>query len=77
MIQKVVRIGNSVGVVIPKGLRAGLTIGSKVKVVRKKKDIVISPAEDSIARGVDARFMKMVDEFMNDHKDVLKQLAKR
>ena len=30
-----------------------------------------------VAKGVDARFMKMADEFIEDHKDVLHDLANR
>lgn len=79
MTQQMVRIGNSVGVIIPKSLRRelGLRPGSRVQVDEKAGKIVVTPAKKKLARGVDAKFMKMVDEFMEEHKDVLEELARR
>ena len=77
MTQSIVRIGNSVGVVIPKNLRANLKPGSKVTVKRKGGQIVVSPVRNKTVKGVDPKFMEMVDEFMKDHRDVLEELATR
>lgn len=77
MQQTIIRIGNSVGVVIPKSLRANLRVGSKVVVDRKGEDIVVKPHRKKVAKGVDPKFLKMVDDFMKDHADVLEQLATR
>lgn len=56
---KLISIGNSLGVIIPKNAlkEKNIKIGDKVE--------------------VEARFMKTVDEFIEDNKDVLKQLANR
>ena len=75
-----VQIGNSAGVVIPKQVRdgAGLVVGSSVQVTRQNGDILLKPVKSKKAvGGVDAKFMRMVDEFIVDHKDVLAKLAKR
>ena len=79
MQQKVIQIGNSAGIVIPQSIRkeVGLKPGSKVTIEKKGDDIVISPQAKKLAGGVDAKFMKSVDEFMEEHEDVLKELAKR
>lgn len=77
MQQTIIRIGNSIGVVIPKSLRSSLRAGSKVNVDRKGENIVVKPQRKKIAKGVNTKFMKMVDEFMKDHSDVLEDLATR
>lgn len=71
MVQQLISVGNSVGVIIPKNIlkEKKISVGDKV-------EVDIKPIR-KIARGVDARFMKMVDEFVDDHKDVLEALAKR
>jgi putative addiction module antidote len=71
MIQQTIQIGNSVGVVIPKNIltEKNIKIGDKVQ-------IEIKPLKKEVG-GVDAKFMKMVDEFIEEHKDVLEQLAHR
>jgi len=71
MIQQTIQIGNSVGVVIPKNIltEKSIKVGDKVQVE-------IKPLKKSIG-GVDTKFMKMVDEFIEEHKDVLEQLAHR
>ena len=71
MQQTVIKIGNSVGVVIPKG-----TVQEKNIKVGDKVQIDIKPLKKS-SSGVNPRFMEMVDEFMEEHKDVLEALAKR
>ena len=71
MIQQTIQIGNSVGVIIPKNVleEKKIKVGDKIKVeVKSVKKIV---------GGVDARFMKMADEFMEEHRDVLQALANR
>ena len=71
MIQQTIQIGNSVGVVIPKNIliEKNIKVGDKVQVE-------IKSIKKSVG-GVDVKFMKMVDEFIEEHKDVLEQLAKR
>lgn len=78
MEQTIVQIGNSIGVIIPKNLRNGLKAGDKVVVGGEKNKITVSPvAKKQKTGGVDAKFMKMVDEFMTEHKDVLAELANK
>ena len=71
MIQQLISVGNSVGVIIPKNVlkEKNINIGDKV-------ELDIKPVKP-VAKGVDVRFMKMVDEFISDHVDVLRELAKR
>ena len=71
MVQQLISIGNSVGVIIPKNIlkEKNIKIGDQVELDIK----TIKPS----ASGVDVRFMKMVDEFIEEHKDVLQSLAKR
>lgn len=38
---------------------------------------VTIPKEKKLASGVDHKFAQMVDEFINDHKDVLQELSHR
>lgn len=69
MMQQAIQIGNSVGIIIPKNVleEKGIKIGDKLHVD-------IKPIEKSVS-GVDIKFVKMVDEFIEEHKDVLEQLA--
>lgn len=73
-----VRIGNSVGVIIPKNIRQelGLNPGEKVILQKSGRQLILSPGRKKIAGGVNQKFMKMVDEFILEHEDVLKKLAK-
>ena len=71
MVQQAIQIGNSIGVIIPKNVleEKGIKVGDKIQVD-------VKPIKKSVG-GVDAKFMKMVDEFIEKHKDVLEQLAHR
>lgn len=78
MQQTVIQIGNSLGVVIPTRLRSDtLKAGDKVVVDGTPDAITISPVKKKQHGGVDAKFMQMVDSFITEHEDVLKELAKR
>ena len=71
MVQQLISIGNSIGVIIPKNVlkEKNIKVGDKV-------ELDIKPVKLE-ARGVDAKFMKMADEFIEEHKDVLQALANR
>lgn len=71
MIQQTIQIGNSIGIIIPKNVleEKKIKVGDKVQ-------IDVKPVKKSVG-GVDARFMKMADEFIEEHKDVLQALANR
>lgn len=79
MIQKLIQIGNSVGVIIPQVFRneAGLKPGDEVEVKLKGTDVVFSKSKKKLTGGVNVKFIKIVDEFINEHEDVLKELANR
>lgn len=71
MVQQAIQIGNSIGVIIPKNVleEKGIKVGDKLQVD-------VKPIKKSVG-GVDVKFMKMVDEFIQEHKDVLEKLANR
>lgn len=77
--QKLYKNGNSVAVTIPKQYLRELNLrdGSDVIVDVKGKALVVIPKTKIIAGGVDSQFAHMVDEFMNEHEDVLQELARK
>lgn len=77
LIQKLYRNGNSVAVTIPKEYLKALNLrdGSLVVVKRHDQAMMIVPKAKLLAQDVDSKFMKMVDEFISDHQDVLQKLA--
>ena len=77
LVQRVYKNGNSVAVTIPKELKEDLNLkpGSSVVVERKENGVLITPHAKKLASDVNSEFAKMVDEFINDHEDVLKKLA--
>lgn len=79
MVQKLIPIGNSVGIIIPQIFRqeAGLKPGDEVEVKLKGSDVVLSKSKKKLTGGVNAKFVKMVEEFIDEHEDVLKELARR
>ncbi|TSC89370.1 MAG: hypothetical protein G01um10145_527 [Microgenomates group bacterium Gr01-1014_5] len=78
-IQKLYKNGNSVAVTIPKQVLRELDLrdGTKVVVEKRGQEVVLKSARKVKAPGVDAKFMKMVDEFMLGHEDVLAELARK
>ncbi len=72
--QKLHQNGSSVTVKIPKNY---LRDDSVVVLEKRGQEVVISSQKRSLAPNVDAKFMKMVDEFIGEHEDVLQELAKR
>lgn len=79
MLQKIRQVGNSAGILIPQEILRELNfrVGDQINVDKKGDKIVIVSPKKKLAKGVDAKFAKMVDEFIEDHKDVLAELAKR
>jgi len=71
MVQQTIQIGNSVGVIIPKNVlkEKNIKVGDKIEIDVK--------SVKKVAGEVDVKFMKMVDEFVKDHKDVLATLSNR
>lgn len=77
--QKLYRNGNSVSITIPKQLleKHGLKEGSEVIIEEQDADLVIKSKGSKLAPDIDAEFVKMVEEFADEHDDVLRELAKR
>lgn len=78
MEQTVIHIGNSAGIIIPQKIlkSAGIKPGDKVLIEERGKKISIAPTKKATGE-VDDKFMKMVDEFVEEHKDVLQALSER
>ena len=76
--QKLYKNGNSIAVTMPKELlrKYNLRDGTEV-VVEDKEGISINSSKNKAVSSVDSKFARMVDEFINDHEDVLEKLAKR
>lgn len=79
LVQKLYRNGNSIAVTIPREYLKELDLRDGSQVVLKKRggELVVSSKKRILAKGVDEKFMKMVDEFASEHKDVLEELSKR
>jgi len=77
--QKLYKNGNSVAVTIPKDYLRELNLrdGSQVVVKKEGSELIISSKKKELAQDVDSKFMKMVDEFINDHEDVLRELSQK
>lgn len=77
--QKLYRNGNSLAVTIPHQYLAELNLkaGSEVLVEKTADEIKIKSKKTVLASDVDYKFMKMIDEFVTSHEDVLKELANK
>ena len=78
MEQKIIQIGNSVGIILPQIIRQQLrlNIGDKILISKTGDRLILSQSKKENAKGVNAKFVKIVDEFMEEHKDVLEELAR-
>lgn len=69
------------GTIIPQLLTQdlGLELGDPLQVEKKGNKLIISPIKKkkNLASGVNAKFARTVDEFVDEHKDVLVELANR
>lgn len=76
---KVFKNGNSLAVTVPKSYAHQLSIrdGSQIEWRKTEEGLILTPQIKTKTSGVDAKFAKMVDEFMDEHQDVLQELAKR
>lgn len=77
--QKLYKTGNSIAVTIPKEYLNDLNLkeGSQVEVKKQGQELIVTPKVKTAMAGVDQKFAKMVDEFINGHEDVLQELSKR
>ncbi len=81
MNRKIFKTGNSVVVSLPKDAIEYLHIDEGTEVIveldRKKRQIVITPAEPPLAvAGIDPEFAHQVAEFIEQYRPALEELAK-
>ena len=81
MLRKIFKTGNSVVVSLPKDAIDYLQMGEgsevNVELDREKRQIVITPAQTSLAiTGVDRDFALQVAEFIEQYRPALEELAK-
>jgi antitoxin MazE len=81
MIRRLFKTGNSTVISLPKevlddlGIKDGESV--ELELDREKRQIIISPVEKSIAiAGVNEEFAHQVDEFIQQYRQVLHDLAK-
>ncbi len=72
--QKIVNTGEDITVKIPKKY---LKDDSLVVLEKNGKEVIISSKKKSLAPNIDPKFIKRVDEFIEQHRDVLEELADR
>lgn len=79
LIQTIYKNGNSLAVTIPQQYLKELDLkeGSEIVVEKENDTIRITPKKKVLAPDVDAKFMKMVDLFIKEHEDVLRELAQK
>ena len=70
---------DSVVVNIPKKLLKALKAreGSEVFIKQMGDKLIISSKNNYLSDDVDLKFIKMIEEFADEHDDVLRELAKR
>lgn len=80
MYRKIFRTGNSMVVSIPKDILDELQLSEggdvSVELDMQQRQIVISPVEKAIARGIDETFARQVDDFIEKYRPALEKLAK-
>ncbi|WP_035347009.1 AbrB/MazE/SpoVT family DNA-binding domain-containing protein [Edaphobacter aggregans] len=69
---KVISIGNSIGIILPKEVAARLHVdkGDTVFLTESPDGVRLSPYDDNFARKLDA-----MEQVMRENRDVLKRLA--
>lgn len=76
---KVFKNGNSLAVTVPKTYAHQLSIraGSEIGWEKTNQGLTLTSQKKTKAVGVDAKFAKMVDEFISEHEDVLQELSQK
>lgn len=83
MLQKVIQVGNSSAVIVPREVlqQAGLMVGDRIEVALTKKPLKIEviPRKKILRKtsGITPSFVKSVDQFIRDYRPVLEELAIR
>jgi len=77
--QKLTKIGNSVGVIIPKEIRDAFVIGAGTEVFLEpsKVDRSIAINIESPGNKIDPKFFELVKSIDNQYSQALKQLASK
>jgi len=80
MLQKVIKVGNSAAVTIPKSFmdQANINIGDKVKVDTdlELQRIIIQRKKKSAKKSANQKAVEWVDQFIKDYRPALEKLAK-
>lgn len=79
--RKIVKVGNSIGVSIPPEMLKvlDLHVGDGVKVTMKDDEIIMKkmPEKVELPSGIDAEFIKDVEEICNEFDQMFKNLVNR
>lgn len=77
MIQKVIKVGSSAAITIPKSYlkKLGLSIGQKVETEVKNKTLIIKPESKSVITDRDKRITELTTKFIDEYRDDLEALA--
>ncbi|GAA0493898.1 hypothetical protein GCM10008986_20490 [Salinibacillus aidingensis] len=78
--RKVTKVGNSFGITLPNELlkQVGLTHGDDVQVEVKDGKIVLRKKEQmTLPEGIDAEFMDILNDVINEHDKAFKGLVNR
>jgi putative addiction module antidote len=78
MTQKIITIGNSLGIILPQSIRKDidLQLGDEVEIKEENNKILVSKVKKKQPK-LTTKFAQMVDEFMTEHEDVLQELANK
>lgn len=82
MLQKIIQIGNSTGVIIPKSLleEAGLQSGAEVIIEQDPIDNslkITKKGAKSISSSISPKFMKVLEKVNKNYGSALKELARK
>lgn len=80
MIQKVIQVGNSLAITIPKAFaeEVGLTAGGKVFVKQfpQSEAFFVSTHEETVNQTIDPETVRLLNQAKEKYADALKKLAK-
>lgn len=78
MLQKVIKIGNSLGFTMPKSFvkQAGIQAGEKMLVETTMDTLTVVPKTRGVT-GLTPEFVKSVNDFIKKYKPALEELAKQ
>jgi putative addiction module antidote len=80
MLRKLFKTGNSIVVSLPKDVTEPLGVSEgmdvSVELDRENRQIIIRPAERSIAGDIDEDFARQLAEFIEEYRPALEALAK-